>query len=215
MSGAGGLFVTFEGVDGGGKSTQLRRIAERLRDEGRDVTLTREPGGSPGAEEIRALLVDGSPDKWSAEAELLLFTAARRDHWERTIAPALADGRMVLCDRFVDSTRAYQSAGRGAPREMVETLHQLAIGREADLTLIFDLDPEVAAARGVQAAEPKRPERFEGFGLEFQRTLRRAFLDIAADAPKRCRVIDAAQETEAVTTDALAAIGAALSERAP
>lgn len=107
-NGATGLFISFEGIDGSGKSTQARLLAEALQDAGREVVLTREPGGSPGAEEIRALVLQGDPDRWSAETELLLFTAARRDHLERTIRPALAAGKVVICDRFADSTRMYQ-----------------------------------------------------------------------------------------------------------
>ena len=112
MTDSKGLFISFEGIDGSGKSTQARLLAERLRAKGREVVLTREPGGSPGAEEIRALVLQGDPDRWSAETELLLFTAARRDHLERTIAPALARGATVICDRFADSTRVYQGDSR-------------------------------------------------------------------------------------------------------
>ncbi|MEM6488530.1 MAG: dTMP kinase, partial [Pseudomonadota bacterium] len=133
----------------------MRALAERLRATGRDPVLTREPGGAPGAEAIRALLVTGDPGRWSAATEALLFTAARRDHMERVIAPALAAGRVVLCDRFVDSTRAYQSAGEAdaaAARGRVDALHALAIGREADLTLILDLDPAVGLARAAARA---------------------------------------------------------------
>lgn len=184
-----GVFVSFEGVDGAGKSTQLRRLAQTLRAAGRDVVATREPGGAPGAEQIRRLLVEGEPGRWSAETELLLFNAARRDHLERTVRPALGAGAVVLCDRFADSTRAYQSAGRGADPALVETLHALMIGVEPDLTLILDLDPDRAAARdgGVKGAET----RFEAFGAGFQHRLRAAFLAIAAANPDRCMVIDA------------------------
>jgi len=148
-----GLFITVEGVDGAGKSTQLALLADGLRAAGRDVVATREPGGAPGAEEIRRLLVDGAPGRWSAETELLLFTAARRDHMERTLRPALARGAVVLCDRYVDSTRAYQGARRGADacgvdRATVDALHRLMIGLDPDLTLILDIDPARSLARG-------------------------------------------------------------------
>ena len=187
-----GLFVTLEGVDGAGKSTQARRLAAHLEAAGRNVVLTREPGGSEGAEAIRALLVTGGPGRWSAETELLLFTAARRDHLERIIAPALAAGAVVICDRYVDSTRAYQGLGAADLAEAVEALHRLMIGREADLTLLFDLDPALAAARrsgrdpAVAAAD--RPgampeDRFERRGLAFQQALRARFLELAGAEP--------------------------------
>ena len=201
-----GLFVTFEGVDGAGKSTQIRLAAEALGAQGRAVLQTREPGGSPGAEEIRALLVAGDTGRWSPLTELLLFNAARRDHLERTIEPALARGEIVLCDRYVDSTRAYQAAGRGLPPETVEALHRLAIGREADLTLVFDLDPAEARARGGAGAE----DRYERFGEDFQAVLRQAFLDIAAGDPARCRVIDAGRSVEEIAADVIAAVSSRL-----
>ena len=136
-----GLFISFEGIDGSGKSTQVTRLAEHLRGLGRDVVVTREPGGSEGAEEIRALVLQGDPDRWSAETEILLFTAARRDHLERLIRPALAAGSIVICDRFADSTRMYQGLSRGDLRSTVDKLHELMIGVEPDLTLLFDMDP--------------------------------------------------------------------------
>src|SRR6056297_1264448 len=139
------MFITFEGIDGSGKSTQARLLADRLP----DAVLTREPGGSPGAEEIRRLLLTGDTDRWSAETEILLFTAARRDHLERTIAPALASGRDVVTDRFADSTRVYQGATRGDLRALVDTIHDAAIGGEPDLTLVLDMDPAVALERGL------------------------------------------------------------------
>lgn len=144
-----GVFITLEGIDGSGKSTQCRRLAETLRAEGRDVVLTREPGGSPGAEEIRRLLVEGDPDRWSGGTEILLFTAARRDHLEKTIRPALAAGRIVVSDRFADSTRVYQGAARGDLRGFVDRLHEMAIGVEPDLTLVIDMDPEAALNRSL------------------------------------------------------------------
>ena len=142
-----GQFITFEGIDGSGKSTQARLLAERLRADGRDVVLTREPGGSPGAEEIRQLLLTGNPDRWSAETEILLFTAARRDHLEKTIRPALDRGAIVICDRFADSTRVYQGATRGELRGTVDRLHELMIGQDPDLTFVIDMDPRDALER--------------------------------------------------------------------
>lgn len=184
-------FITFEGIDGSGKSTQARLLAERFRAAGRDPVLTREPGGSPGAEAIRRLLVEGEPDRWSAETEILLFTAARRDHLERTIGPALDAGRDVISDRFVDSTRVYQGVVRSDLREVVDDLHRRLIVREADLTYILDAEPEAAMARGL--GQSVGEARFESFGLGFQKALRHGFLDLAAASPARCRVIDASR----------------------
>ena len=129
-------FLSFEGIDGCGKSTQAKRLAGHLTAAGQEVVLTREPGGSPGAEAIRQLLLTGATDKWSAETELLLFTAARRDHLERTITPALSAGKIVVCDRFADSTRVYQGATRGDLRGKVDQLHTAMIGRDPDMTLM-------------------------------------------------------------------------------
>ena len=172
-----GLFITFEGIDGSGKSTQCRLLAETLQAAGREVVLTREPGGSPGAEEIRRLVLEGDPDKWSAETEILLFTAARRDHLERTIEPALAAGTVVICDRFADSTRMYQGLSRGDLRATVDQLHDLMIGREPDLTILIDMDPAtgLSRAKGRQGTE----ERFEDFGLSLQEKMRAGFLALA------------------------------------
>ena len=194
-----GRFITLEGIDGSGKSTQARLLAERLQAQGFDVVLTREPGGSPGAEEIRALVLEGDPDRWSAETELLLFTAARRDHLERTIRPALEAGKVVICDRFVDSTRMYQGMSRGDLRGKVDALHDLMIGIEADLTLLFDMDPEVghARAKGRGTAE----ERFEDFGAGLQARMRQGFLNLAAEFPARFRVVNAGRPIEAVAGD--------------
>ncbi len=201
-----GRFISFEGIDGSGKSTQARRLAETLRADGTDVVLTREPGGSPGAEEIRALVLQGEPDRWSAETELLLFTAARRDHVERTIKPALAAGKTVICDRFADSTRLYQGMTRGDLRSTVDQLHALIIGIEPDLTLIIDMDPAKghARAKGRQTAE----ERFEDFGTDFQTRLRAAFLDLAAEFSDRCEVIDGDAAPDVVAERVLAAVNA-------
>ena len=197
-----GLFITLEGIDGSGKSTQARLLAERLRDAGHDPVLTREPGGSAGAEEIRRLLVEGEPGRWSAETELLLFTAARRDHVERTIRPALDAGQTVISDRFVDSTRAYQ--GSTGLRRMVDALHDMLIGLDADLTLIFDLDPETGAARA--GARGDTEDRFEQKGLAFQQQLRSAFQQLAFEDRDRYRIIAADQDPAKVAEDVWAAV---------
>lgn len=207
-NGAKGLFVSFEGIDGSGKSTQARLLAEALQKAGRDVVLTREPGGSPGAEEIRALVLQGDPDRWSAETELLLFTAARRDHLERTIRPALAAGKVVICDRFADSTRMYQGLSRGDLRAKVDALHDLMIGMEPDLTLLFDMDPSAGLARAKSRATVE--ERFEDFGVGLQEKMRAGFLALADEFNDRFEVIDAARDIDAIFSDALARVSARL-----
>lgn len=199
-----GLFISLEGIDGSGKSTQAKWLAAWLRDQGRDPVLTREPGGAPGAEAIRRLLVEGDPDRWSPETEILLFTAARRDHLERTIRPALAAGRDVITDRFADSTRVYQGATRGDLRGLVDDIHARVIGIEPDLTLILDIDPEIALARGL--ARRSGEDRFEDFGLGFQRKLHDGFRALANEAPGRCVLIDANRTPEAIATDITAAV---------
>ena len=201
-------FITLEGVDGSGKSTQAKLLKEALEAEGHSVLLTREPGGSPGAEEIRSLVLEGEPDRWSAETEILLFTAARRDHLERTILPALGAGTIVICDRFVDSTRVYQGLTRGDLRDVVDKLHALMIGREADLTLLFDMDPKLGLARA--KARQTSEERFEDMGLEMQLAMRQGFLALAKGVPERFAVIDAGRDIEAIAADALAAVRASL-----
>ncbi len=206
---AGPLFITFEGIDGSGKSTQARLLAQHLREMGADPVLTREPGGSPGAEEIRALVLIGDPGRWSPETEILLFTAARRDHLEKTIRPALAAGRIVICDRFADSTRMYQGATRGDLRGLVDRLHGLMIGIEPDLTFVIDMDPAQALSRGL--ARTGAEQRFEDMGLPMQETLRHGFLKLARDFPERCVVIDGNRDPAAVaaevTAQALARLG--------
>jgi dTMP kinase len=188
-----GFFLSLEGIDGSGKSTQGRRLAERLRAAGHAVTLTREPGGSPGAEEIRRLVLEGATDRWSPETEILLFTAARRDHLEKTIRPALARGEVVITDRFADSTRIFQGITRGDLTETVDRLHALMIGVEPDLTLLFDLDPAKGLARATARAGAEL--RFEDMGLAFQTRARDGFLALAARHDRFC-VIDAdADET--------------------
>ena len=194
-----GRFITFEGIDGSGKSTQSRRFVEKLRALGQDVILTREPGGSTGAEQIRELVLTGDPDRWSAETELLLFTAARRDHLEKTIEPVLAAGRTIVCDRFADSTRVYQGATRGDLRAKVDALHALMIGREPDMTFIIDMDPTIALERGL--ARKSGEDRFEDFGLGFQETLRYGFLAIANTFADRCIVIDGNRTADQIASE--------------
>ncbi|MFB2532425.1 dTMP kinase [Paracoccus sp. p3-h83] len=183
-------------MDGSGKSTQARALADRLCACGRDVVLTREPGGSPGAEDIRRLLVEGDPDRWSPETEILLFTAARRDHLERTIRPALARGAVVITDRFADSTRVYQGAARADLRGLVDRLHALMIGTEPDLTLVMDMDPAEALRRGL--ARRSGEDRFEEMGLAFQQALRAGFAALAAEAPGRVALLDAADAPDSI-----------------
>ena len=188
------LFITFEGIDGSGKSTQARLLADRLRAQGCEVVLTREPGGSPGAEDIRRLLVEGEPGRWTPDTEILLFTAARLDHVQRTITPALEAGAIVISDRYFDSTRAYQ--GAETLRERVDQLHEMNVGLVPDLTLIFDLDPAIGFSRA--GARDDTEDRFEKKGLGFQQELLERFRAIAAQEPDRCTLIDAEGDEDEV-----------------
>ena len=205
MSGQG-RFITFEGIDGSGKSTQARLLADSLRTDGHDVVLTREPGGSPGAEDIRKLVLEGETDRWSAETELLLFTAARRDHLERLIEPAVVAGKIVICDRFADSTRIYQGVGRADLRGMVDQLHALMIGREPDLTVLIDMDPDTSLKRAL--ARGGDEERFESFGTDMQRRMRDGFLQLAREFADRFVVVDGGQPIETVAADVQRAVEA-------
>jgi dTMP kinase len=195
-----GRFISFEGIDGSGKSTQARLLADALRARGHRVTLTREPGGSTGAEEIRRLVLEGDPDRWSPETEILLFTAARRDHLEKTIRPALARGEIVITDRFADSTRIYQGITRGDLVATVDRLHDLMIATEPDLTILVDIDPAIGLSRARARAGTEL--RFEDMGLDTQIRMRAGFLALAAQHP-RFRVIDGARTAEAVAADIL------------
>lgn len=194
-----GRFITFEGIDGSGKSTQARLLSAFLKAKGIDVVLTREPGGSPGAEEIRRLLVEGAPDRWSAETEILLFTAARRDHLEKTIGPALERGATVISDRYADSTRVYQGAARGDLRALVDTLHDAVIVREPDLTFVIDMEPSEALSRGL--ARKSGEDRFEEMGESFQERLREGFHALVADHPDRCHLIDGRRDPNVIAAE--------------
>jgi dTMP kinase len=192
-----GRFITFEGGEGTGKSTQAKRLLARLEAKNIPCILTREPGGSPGAEEIRGLLLQGDPGRWEPLTEALLFYAARADHTDRTIKPALAAGKWVICDRYSDSSYAYQGGGRGLNRETVRRIEAIAIGDfKPQLTLILDQDPEIGLAR--VASRTHKETRFEEFDLEFHRRMRKSFLDIARRAPERCAVIDASLDVDTV-----------------
>jgi len=190
-----GLFVTFEGIDGSGKSTQARLSFERLQGIGQDVILTREPGGSPGAEEIRALLVQGEGDRWSPETELILFNAARRDHVERTIRPALERGAIVLCDRYVDSTRGYQGEEPERAR-LIDLLHDTLIGLDPDLTFLITLSPEAAASRDVSVKGNET--RFESFGSSFMGGVQERLITRAKKEPDRFCVLDGSGPIEEI-----------------
>lgn len=194
------MFITLEGIDGAGKTTLARGMAEELARRGREVVLTREPGGSPGAEEIRSLIVTGDADRWSPKTELLLFNAARRDHVERVIRPAIDRGAVVICDRYVDSSRAYQGQDPEM-RGIIDRLHDMMIGLNPDRTLVLDLPPRVGLARGLgtEAGEA----RFESFGGAFMERARNVLLGIAVTDPDRVRVIDADRAFETVLFDAL------------
>lgn len=195
-TGMAGRLITIEGGEGAGKSTQINFLARHLEAAGKVVRTTREPGGSQGAEAIRALLVSGETDRWDPVSETLLILAARRDHVERVIKPALAAGEWVLCDRFADSTAAYQGVGHGLGRDWVRELGHLTLGDfTPDLTVILDIPVADGLAR---AGTRGGADRFERMGTGFHERLRRAFLDIAAEEPARCAVIDAGAEEGAV-----------------
>ena len=194
------MFISFEGIDGSGKSTQAKCLAVALTQRGTDVVLTREPGGSEGAEAIRKLLVEGDKNRWSPETEILLFNAARRDHLENTIRPALDAGKTVITDRFADSTRVYQGVTRSDLTNFVEAIHKTAIATEPDLTFVIDADPEVSLTRGL--ARNNGEERFEAFGLQFQKDLRKGFLALAK-TQSRFHVVNGMRDINAVSDDIL------------
>lgn len=199
-----GRFITLEGGEGSGKSTQARRLAQQLRASGHDVVLTREPGGTDGAEAIRSLLVTGDPDRWTPWSEALLMTAARADHVHRVIRPALARGAVVVCDRFVDSTRAYQGDGHGLSDAALVALHDQAIGLWPDLTLVLLIDAAQGLARAAQRGAAEA--RFEAIGNAFHSRVQQFFTDLPRRDPQRCRAIAATGGVD----DVAAAIAAAL-----
>jgi dTMP kinase len=190
---ARGRFITLEGGEGVGKSVQAKRLEERLAALGIPVVRTREPGGSPGAEALREAILSGFAGEFNPVGQALLFSAARVDHLDKTILPALASGAWVVSDRFADSTRAYQGAAANLPPEFIALLERLTVGpNRPELTLILDLDPQVGLKRAAERRQGRGPaDRFESEGLPFHKTLRRAFLDIAAAEPLRCAIIDA------------------------
>ncbi|MBV9549035.1 MAG: dTMP kinase [Alphaproteobacteria bacterium] len=202
-----GRFISLEGGEGTGKSTQARRLAAQLHAYGIDTVLTREPGGSSGAEQIRKLVVEGEGGRWTPITETLLVYAARADHIARTIGPALARGQWVITDRFNDSTFAYQGAGRGVPRETIRRIDAAVLDDfKPDLTLILDLPVEVGLARAT--ARGGAENRFENMQKDFHERMRAAFLDIARKQPDRCRLIDAADNEDAVAAAIWAAVKA-------
>jgi dTMP kinase len=197
-----GKFITFEGGEGTGKTTQIARLAYSLRSEGHDVVTTREPGGAPGADSIRSLLVSGATDKWDPLSECLLLYAARREHLIKTIWPAMEKGAWVLCDRFSDSTLAYQGYGHHVPIPFIEQLYDVVVGGFApDLTLILDINVAVGLGRANtrNADTSSREDRFERLDISFHERLRQGFLEIARNAPKRCAVIDADHDPDIVS----------------
>lgn len=203
-----GRFITLEGGEGAGKSTQIRLLADALRGIGIDVVTTREPGGSPGAEAVRDLLVNGDPGRWLPVSEAMLLSAARHDHVMRTIRPALDAGQWVLCDRFADSTMAYQGFGHGLDRTMLTVLRDIAVaGTMPDLTLILDIDPAQGLARA--AARRGGEDRYERMQVAFHERLRNGYQAIAKAEPERCALIDASIGIDAIQ----AAIRATVTDR--
>lgn len=191
------MFITFEGGEGSGKTTQVKLLQKYFTDMGRKCLVTREPGGTPGGDAIRELLLTGSGDKWDAVSETLLFQAARVEHVERVIRPALARGEIVLCDRFLDSTLVYQGISKGLGMEYIRQIHQLTLGNfMPDLTLILDIDPNIGVGRA--KARWGKETRFENMDREFHTKVREGFLLLASKEPQRCIVIDASGAQDAV-----------------
>lgn len=209
-----GRFITFEGGEGSGKSTQVKRLAAVLKGRGIAVEVTREPGGTEGAEAIRGLLVSGDAGRWDAETETLLHVAARRDHVEKTIRPALADGKWIVCDRFIDSTVAYQGGGHGIDLATIYQLHALMVPDIApDLTLVLDVPAETGLGRAGARADSE--DRYEQMARAFHERVNRTFRAIAQKEPARCRLIDATLTEEAVAAAVWRAVDAALLQGAP
>jgi len=203
-----GFFITFEGIDGSGKSTQIQKLAKFLEDNGFDTIMTREPGGSVGGEEIRNLLLQGEVDRWSAETEILLFTAARRDHLERIILPALQGGKIVICDRFTDSTRMYQGMRGPKLRGLVDRLTKEVINCDPDLTIIIDIDPEISLERA--KSRNTAEERFEDFGVDLQKKMRKGFIDLSKEFNFRIKVVNGQQSVDDLAKEIFSLVKARL-----
>ena len=204
-----GYFISFEGIDGSGKSTQIELLAKFLKNLSFEVVITREPGGSVGGEQIRNLLLQGETDRWSAETEILLFTAARRDHLERIILPALGDGKIVICDRFTDSTRMYQGMRGSNLRNLVELLNEKVIKCDPDLTIIIDINPETSLKRAKSRKTVE--ERFEDFGVELQIKMRQGFIKLSKEFNNRIEVVDGQQSVDELTQDICTLVKAKIS----
>jgi dTMP kinase len=209
-----GLFITFEGGEGAGKSTQIRKLAATLHASGHEVTVTREPGGSPGAEAIRHVVLSGAAEPFGPEMEAVLFAAARADHIDTIIRPALDRGAVVLSDRFVDSSRVYQGVSGGLDNSFMETLERATVEEMMpDLTLILDIDPEEGMRRAGVRRGASEADRFEKEGLSLHRRRRKAFLEIAKAEPKRCKVIDASRPVEKIAAEIAGAVEAAIERK--
>lgn len=203
-----GLFVTFEGGEGAGKSTQIRRLADALREQGHEVLVTREPGGSPGAEAVRHVLLSGAAEEFGVRMEAILFAAARSDHVEEVIRPALQSGAVVLCDRFMDSSRVYQGVTGNLETEYLEALQRIAVnGVNPDCTVILDLPAEKGLARARARRGAAAPDRFEREELQTHEKRREAFLEIASADPLRCHVVDADRAEDAIAAEILSIVG--------
>ena len=212
-----GKFITFEGGEGAGKSTQIGRLADRLRATGREVVVTREPGGTPTAESIRRFLLNGLAERLGADGEAILFAAARADHVETLIRPALAAGRWVLCDRFADSTRVYQGGPGGVDDALLDALDKVAIGAtRPDLTVLLDVPAGIGLARAARRGEgaAAAPDRFESEAFALHEARRHAYLAIAAAAPRRCVLVDGTGSEDAVADEIWREISSRLLERA-
>lgn len=211
------MFITFEGIEGCGKSTQIGLLEQKLLAAGYHVTKTREPGGCPIADQVRAVLLDAANRAMVPMSELLLYGAARAQHLAEVVRPALAQGRIVLCDRFSDATRAYQAFGRGLDRHLIEQVNQLACqGLAPDITLLLDCPVETGLSRArqrIEAANGPREERFELEALEFHQRVRDGYLTLAAEEPQRFVIVDANTGPEQVAAQIVVAVMARLEQR--
>lgn len=209
-----GFFITFEGGEGAGKSTQIRLLAEHLRADGHEVVETREPGGSPGAEAVRHVILSGAAEPFGPTLEAILFAAARLDHLEQIIRPAIARGAVVLCDRFVDSSRVYQGVTGGIDNEFMTALERVTVaGTMPDLTLILDLEAEEGLRRATERRGEAVADRFEKEMLEIHRQRRDAFLDIAARDPERCVVVESSAPPDDVARQVSEAVRRVMEKR--